>query len=107
MEGGQGSLTHLEETLTRLLERLKTWDPDGDGLSTYAEFLLYGTSWSDPDTDGDGYLDGTECWSMKPILSIPVPSRSGSSRERRGPGSAPALEESSPVPPVRPYMEKE
>jgi Bacterial TSP3 repeat len=56
----QGSLTHLEETLARLLERSKTWDPDGDGLSTYAEFVLYGTSWSDPDTDGDGYLDGTE-----------------------------------------------
>lgn len=56
----KGSLTHLEETLARLLDRLKTWDPDGDGLSTYAEFVLYGTSWSDPDTDGDGYLDGTE-----------------------------------------------
>jgi len=56
----KGSLTHLEETLARLLDRLKTWDPDGDGLSTYAEFMLYGTSWSDPDTDGDGYLDGTE-----------------------------------------------
>jgi hypothetical protein len=56
----KGSLTRLEETLARLLDRLKTWDPDGDGLSTYAEFVLYGTSWSDPDTDGDGYLDGTE-----------------------------------------------
>ena len=54
------TLSHLEETLTGLLDRLKTWDPDGDGLSTYAEFMLYGTSWSDSDTDGDGYLDGTE-----------------------------------------------
>jgi len=56
----KGPLTRLEETLARLLERLKAWDPDGDGLSTYAEFMLYGTSWSNPDTDGDGYLDGTE-----------------------------------------------
>lgn len=56
----KGTLTRLEETLARLLNQLKTWDPDGDGLSTYAEFMLYGTSWSDPDTDGDGYLDGTE-----------------------------------------------
>jgi hypothetical protein len=55
-----GPLARLEETLARLLDRLKTWDPDGDGLSTYAEFMLYDTSWSDPDTDGDGYLDGTE-----------------------------------------------
>jgi hypothetical protein len=54
------SLTHLEESLGQLLERLKTWDQDGDGLSAYAEFMLYSTSWSDPDTDGDGYLDGTE-----------------------------------------------
>lgn len=53
-------LTRLEETLARLLDRLKAWDPDGDALSTYAEFTLYGTSWSDPDTDGDGYFDGTE-----------------------------------------------
>jgi len=58
--GAQESLTQLEETLARLMERLKAWDPDGDGLSTYAEFMLYGTSWSDADTDGDGYLDGTE-----------------------------------------------
>jgi hypothetical protein len=55
-----GPLARLQETLARFLDRLKTWDPDGDGLSTYAEFMLYGTSWSDPDTDGDGYLDGTE-----------------------------------------------
>jgi len=55
-----GPLTRLEETLARLVERLKAWDPDGDELSTYAEFMLYGTSWSDPDTDGDGYFDGTE-----------------------------------------------
>jgi hypothetical protein len=55
-----GPLARLEDTVARLLDRLKTWDPDGDGLSTYAEFMLYDTDWSNPDTDGDGYLDGTE-----------------------------------------------
>ncbi|MBP1725101.1 MAG: outer membrane protein OmpA [Deltaproteobacteria bacterium] len=83
---GQGSLTHLEETLTRLLERLKTWDPDGDGLSTYAEFVLYGTSWSDPDTDGDGYLDGTEVlvYETDPLdpCAVPIGVEPGKARTR-------------------------
>ena len=54
------TIPHLQQTLDMLLERLKEWDPDGDGLSNYAEFMLHGTSWSDSDSDGDGYLDGSE-----------------------------------------------
>jgi Bacterial TSP3 repeat len=82
----KGSLTHLEETLARLLDRLKTWDPDGDGLSTYAEFVLYGTSWSDPDTDGDGYLDGTEVlvYETDPLdpCAVPIGVEPGKARTR-------------------------
>ena len=50
----------LQETVAQLQEQMKSWDPDADGLSNYAEFMLYGTSWSNPDSDGDGYLDGSE-----------------------------------------------
>jgi hypothetical protein len=35
-------------------------DPDGDGLSTCDEVLIHGTDPGDPDTDGDGWDDGTE-----------------------------------------------
>jgi hypothetical protein len=54
------TIDQMEKTVTLLLGGLKNWDPDGDGLSTYAEFMLYGTSWSDIDSDGDGYFDGSE-----------------------------------------------
>ena len=54
------SIDQMEQTVTLLLGGLKNWDPDGDGLSNYAEFMLYGTSWSDIDSDGDGYFDGSE-----------------------------------------------
>jgi hypothetical protein len=35
-------------------------DPDGDGLLTCDEALVYGTDPGNPDTDGDGWDDGTE-----------------------------------------------
>jgi hypothetical protein len=34
-------------------------DPDLDGLGTGEEYLL-GTAWQNPDSDGDGFLDGVE-----------------------------------------------
>ena len=37
-----------------------TGDPDGDGLSTQAEFYTYHTNPKQPDTDGDGFNDGWE-----------------------------------------------
>jgi hypothetical protein len=54
------SLAQLEDSVAQLRDQMKDWDPDNDGLSNYAEFILYGTSWSDEDTDGDGYFDGSE-----------------------------------------------
>lgn len=58
-EAGE-SIDQMEQIVTLLLDELKNWDPDGDDLSNYAEFMLYGTSWSDADSDGDGYFDGSE-----------------------------------------------
>jgi hypothetical protein len=85
-------LTSLEDTLAVLMARLKEWDPDGDGLSTYAEFMLYGTSWSDPDTDGDGYLDGSEVlvYETDPLDPCAVPIGVQPERARTQP--CPALE---------------
>ena len=54
------AIAKLDQTLGSLLDELKSWDPDEDGLSNYAEYILYGTSWAEADTDGDGYLDGSE-----------------------------------------------
>jgi len=54
------SIAQLEHNVAQLIAQMKDWDPDNDGLSNYAEFILYGTSWADGDTDGDGYFDGTE-----------------------------------------------
>ena len=54
------AMAQLEQTVGLLLDELKSWDPDGDGLSNYAEYMLYGTSWAESDTDGDGYFDGSE-----------------------------------------------
>ena len=59
-EQAEESIARLEHTVSQLLEQMKHWDPDNDGLSNYAEFILYGTSWADRDTDGDGYFDGSE-----------------------------------------------
>jgi hypothetical protein len=54
------TIPELQRVVALLLDRLKAWDPDGDGLSNYAEFMLHGTLWADSDSDGDGYLDGSE-----------------------------------------------
>ncbi|MCG6915937.1 MAG: hypothetical protein LJE89_00185 [Deltaproteobacteria bacterium] len=54
------AMAQLEQTVGLLLDQLKSWDPDEDGLSNYAEYMLYGTSWAESDTDGDGYFDGSE-----------------------------------------------
>jgi len=35
-------------------------DEDADGLTDYDETYVYGTLWDDPDSDGDGMLDGDE-----------------------------------------------
>ncbi|OGL97342.1 hypothetical protein A2318_02650 [Candidatus Uhrbacteria bacterium RIFOXYB2_FULL_45_11] len=35
-------------------------DPDLDGIDSTQEIVLYGTNPRNPDTDGDGYLDGQE-----------------------------------------------
>jgi hypothetical protein len=85
-------LADLEEILAVLMARLKKWDPDGDGLSTYAEFMLYGTSWSAPDTDGDGYLDGSEVlvYGTDPLDPCSVPIGVQPERSRTQP--CPALE---------------
>jgi hypothetical protein len=53
-------IARLEQTVGSILDEMKSWDPDEDGLSNYAEYMLYGTSWAEADTDGDGYLDGSE-----------------------------------------------
>ncbi|MGD8692552.1 MAG: hypothetical protein PVI74_01810, partial [Syntrophobacterales bacterium] len=45
------SIGQMEQIVTLLLDELKNWDPDGDELSNYAEFMLYGTSWSEVDSD--------------------------------------------------------
>lgn len=54
------AIAQLEHTVAVLLDQMKNWDPDEDGLSNYAEYMLYGTSWAEVDTDGDGYFDGSE-----------------------------------------------
>ncbi|NIW97951.1 MAG: hypothetical protein GWN13_06855, partial [Phycisphaerae bacterium] len=54
------AIVQMQQNVAQMLERLKEWDPDQDGLSNYAELMLYGTSWSDSDSDGDGYFDGSE-----------------------------------------------
>jgi len=46
----------VEEDITT---KLKETDTDQDGLNDYLE-SIYGTSLFNPDTDGDGYLDGEE-----------------------------------------------
>jgi hypothetical protein len=54
------NLARLQEIIDLIRERLQSWDPDKDGLSNYAEFMLYGTLWDSRDSDGDGYLDSSE-----------------------------------------------
>lgn len=40
--------------------RVTVDDPDFDGIDSTQEIVLYGTDPRNPDTDGDGYLDGQE-----------------------------------------------
>ena len=54
------TIKDLNHTVALLQDRMKDRDPDGDGLSNYAEFMMYGTSWTESDSDGDGFLDGSE-----------------------------------------------
>ncbi|MBW1979936.1 MAG: hypothetical protein JRJ12_01835 [Deltaproteobacteria bacterium] len=54
------NIPHLAALIDDLNKRMKVWDADGDGLSNYAEYMLYGTSWKNVDSDGDGFLDRTE-----------------------------------------------
>ncbi|MDP6639651.1 MAG: S8 family serine peptidase [Candidatus Poseidoniaceae archaeon] len=39
-----------------------TLDSDNDTLTDLNEFKIFGTNWSNPDTDGDGLDDGSEVW---------------------------------------------
>jgi hypothetical protein len=86
------TIPHLQESVNLLLDRLKDWDPDGDGLSNYAEFMLHGTSWTDSDSDGDGYLDGSEIlrFQTDPLDYCGVPT--GVAPERPVQQPCPALE---------------
>jgi hypothetical protein len=42
------------------MEALMNMDSDGNGLSDFAEIYIFGTDPFNPDTDGDGFLDGEE-----------------------------------------------
>lgn len=55
---GEGKLPGLENFNIEEIDP-NTLDNDNDGLSN-AEEVVYGTDLNNPDTDGDGYLDGIE-----------------------------------------------
>ena len=63
------AISQLERNVGIILEQMKSWDPDEDGLSTYAEYMLYGTSWAEGDTDGEklewGNVDQIMKWIRK------------------------------------------
>jgi len=44
----------------KIFAQADSTDSDQDGLSDYEEINIYFTNPKNPDTDGDGYLDGTE-----------------------------------------------
>jgi hypothetical protein len=56
----------VQEKIQKVLERAQTTtdetriDSDHDGISDYDEKYIYGTDPHNPDTDGDGYSDGSE-----------------------------------------------
>ncbi|UCG13769.1 MAG: hypothetical protein JSU72_04665 [Deltaproteobacteria bacterium] len=89
----RASMVQLQESVALLLERMREWDADEDGLSNYAEFMLYGTSWSNEDSDGDGYLDGNEIlrYDTDPLDYCGVPVNTPTERPVKH--RCPALEE--------------
>lgn len=91
----------LQETVALLQEGMKSWDPDADGLSNYAEFMLYGTSWNNPDSDGDGYLDGSEIFIYRtdPLdhCGVPVDEPLETQAERSCPALEGLMEDGSPL----------
>lgn len=65
--GSKGSLADISTQISGLFKDTKNQDPktidsDKDGLPDYLE-AIYGTDSHNPDTDGDGYLDGEEIMS--------------------------------------------
>ena len=56
----RNEIVRLQEIIALIRDQMQTWDPDKDGLSNYAEFMLYGTAWDNRDSDGDGFLDSSE-----------------------------------------------
>lgn len=60
------TLEKIQEKVQKITERITTkqsealLDSDHDGISDYDEKYIYGTDPYNPDTDGDGYSDGSE-----------------------------------------------
>jgi len=68
--------------------------------------MLYGTSWSDPDTDGDGYLDGTEVLVSETDPLDPALFRSKSSRRTENPTLSCSRKAQAEWPSSEPSIEK-
>lgn len=62
MTGGKGflRLKYYDDSGISDLDAAKAADFDSDGISNWDEVNLYGTDPTNPDTDGDGLLDGFE-----------------------------------------------
>ncbi len=58
IDSDSDGLTDIEEK--KLGTNINVIDTDNDGLSDYEEVKIYRTDSLNPDTDGDGYLDGAE-----------------------------------------------
>lgn len=62
----QESPEEVQQKVQKVVERAQTsidetrLDSDRDGISDYDEKYIYGTDPNNPDTDGDGYSDGSE-----------------------------------------------
>ena len=52
--------TNNQQPTTNIPSIDMTTDSDHDGLTDYQEIYIYHTDPHNPDTDGDGYSDGTE-----------------------------------------------
>ncbi len=53
-------ITATTTATSTVLDASSTLDSDSDGLTDYQEINVYHTDPYNPDTDGDGYLDGAE-----------------------------------------------